>query len=114
MAIKYYVLIMGSALLLLGCTKNKERITYETCVNSVKSRLKSPATATFSSFKKTLINQKISSYPNDGVTRAKWYVAGYVDSQNGFGATVRSDFECQFAQWKEQVTLKSTKIKNYN
>ena len=48
----------------------------------VKSRLKAPSTAKF-----------CSSYNFDvSLSGNTWTVRGYVDAQNGFGATIRSNF----------------------
>lgn len=52
------------------------------CEEFVKDRLKSPATAEFSE----------QAHRADG---AAWVVSGVVDSENGFGALVRSDYTCE-------------------
>jgi hypothetical protein len=49
------------------------------CEHLVSSNLKSPSTAKFS-----------DGFSGDG----PWIVSGYVDSENGFGAMLRSDFRC--------------------
>lgn len=54
---------------------------YEAMVQ-VKSHLKSPSTAKFCSITSATITR-------DGNT---WTVKGYVDAQNSYGATLRSDF----------------------
>lgn len=48
----------------------------------IKEKLKSPSTAVFQSYNE----MRVSREGNDFV------VSGYVDSQNGFGAMLRSDF----------------------
>lgn len=56
------------------------------CTEGVKMMLKSPSTADFASI-------------NDfkfGIVKDQIGVQGYVDSQNGFGAQIRSDFICLF------------------
>lgn len=52
----------------------------------VKGQLKSPSTAKFC---------KISEY-TVSLSGDTWTVKGYVDAQNGFGATLRSDFIVRF------------------
>lgn len=49
------------------------------CEARIENLLKSPATAEFDT---------------DATGSGTWKVAGTVDSENGFGAQVRSDFEC--------------------
>lgn len=70
------------------------------CKDHVKNTLRSPSTADFPFF-----NQAIY----DGKRRAT--LASYVDAQNGFGATIRTNFVCvveyngggspsEFGSWK--------------
>ncbi|MFD5425222.1 hypothetical protein [Streptomyces sp. NPDC127084] len=61
------------------------------CEDFVKDRLKSPGTAEFpgvmdSDYAKTTVQS--------GTKPWKYEVTGVVDSQNGFGATVRSNYVC--------------------
>lgn len=65
------------------------------CENKVKSILKSPSTAKFPNYKEWGFNKK------DGIVT----VQGYVDSQNGFGAEMRSKF--QFIIDSNTNTIKS-------
>jgi len=58
---------------------NNEVIAISQCEDRVKSLLKAPATAQF--------NSEASGY-------GTWKVTGSVDSQNSFGAMVRSYFQC--------------------
>lgn len=51
------------------------------CEENVKQKLRSPATA------------KFNSQARDAGDRV-WKVVGTVDSDNSFGATIRSDFAC--------------------
>jgi hypothetical protein len=53
----------------------------ELCQQAVLDRLKSPATASFSNVTTELVSEV-------------YYVKGSVDSENGFGATMRSDWSC--------------------
>ena len=66
--------------------------------SEVKEILKSPSTAKFSSYSQTRIT-------NDGDV---WKVTGWVDAQNGFGATIRSDYSVKFT-----MTGKDTYIVDY-
>jgi hypothetical protein len=50
---------------------------------AVEGHLKAPSTAEFASYNPANITQEGNTF----------YVRSYVDSQNGFGAMVRSDFE---------------------
>lgn len=79
---------------------------YEVCLEEIYQRLKAPSTAIFSSFANTDITQKIRTYPNDGVLRAKWIVYGFVDAQNSFSAQLRTSFSCEFTQWKNEIKIK--------
>jgi hypothetical protein len=64
-------------------------MAFEMCKDFVKARLKAPSTATFRNF-----------YEDDGEVRVTGSGAGpytiqsTVDSQNGFGAKIRSNFSC--------------------
>jgi hypothetical protein len=55
------------------------------CESFVKDRLRAPATAKFSPFEETTISE---------LGDDRWRVAGYVDSQNGFGALIRDRYSC--------------------
>lgn len=55
------------------------------CENAVRDQLKSPATAQFT------VTGKYVGGPDDNVSGT---IEGTVDSQNGFGALVRSDWTC--------------------
>lgn len=105
------ILCMVSALTFTaGCEFGEKSYVYEKCVERVKSRLKAPATAVFSSLSESRINQEIQEYPNDGVLRATWFVNGHVDAQNSFGANIRSNFSCEFTQWKDEIKLKKFEV----
>lgn len=51
------------------------------CENAVRANLKAPATASFSS------NASDAGY-------REWTVSGYVDSENSFGAMIRTNYSC--------------------
>lgn len=55
------------------------------CEKFVRNELKAPSTAKFAGPSETTAN-------NAGAT---WTVRGWVDSQNGFGAQIRSNYECR-------------------
>lgn len=70
----------------IGITSNNEDIKTEAWVYAtdyVKANLKAPSTAKFCKS----IDAVITSMGND-----KYEVSGYVDSENGFGANIRTDF----------------------
>lgn len=92
-----------------GKTSNTSYV-YQTCISQIQTRLKAPSTAIFSSITDTKIEKKLDTYVDDGVTRGKWLVSGYVDSQNSFGAQLRSNFNCKFSQWKTEIKLTSVTI----
>jgi hypothetical protein len=62
----------------------------------VRQRLKAPATASFP--------WAFSDYNVINLSAGRWSVAGYVDTQNGFGATIRTrwtvEMEDQGGAWK--------------
>lgn len=57
------------------------------CRGFVEKSLKSPATAEFQNYNKFAANQDSGSN--------NYWVSGYVDSQNGFGAMIRTNFACE-------------------
>lgn len=76
-----------------------ERKAVEQCESAVKDKMKSPSTAEFPGTRAHeggdfVLGDIPSRYQSmDAVS--VWVVAGPVDAQNGFGATVRSDFNCR-------------------
>lgn len=70
----------------------------------VKQNLKSPSTAKFCN---RLMEMKAESLGG-----AKWKVTGWVDSQNSFGATVRSDFVVKLELIKDGVRCIDIQIKS--
>lgn len=60
--------------------------SYTICQDFVKNRLRSPSTADFPSFR----NVNVFETGNN-----KYMVKGYVDAQNSFGATLRTQYECE-------------------
>jgi hypothetical protein len=64
----------------------------DVCHDAVKAQLRSPATADFGGEEVTQEGSHIN-------------VTGYVDSENGFGALLRSDFDCDTKVDGEYVRL---------
>lgn len=77
-------------IVLTGCggdSETREKIgAYQSCERAVETQLKAPATADFSGY----TNSEVA-----GPSESVYTVHGYVDSENSFGANVRSDWECQ-------------------
>lgn len=83
---KHTILIL--VLILFSCNTgegSKEAEATYYIEEAVKSRLKSPATADFPYFTDAILST------NDG----HFSVTSYVDSQNGFGAVIRTKFYCE-------------------
>lgn len=105
------VLLMLTGLL-HGCKKGdaERAYVYQHCVSNILDKLKAPRTAIFSTKEETRIFFDKKTYPNDGVLRGKWLVEGFVDSQNSFGAMIRSRFTCKYDQWKTEITFVRSSI----
>jgi hypothetical protein len=67
---------------------------------AVEGHLKAPSTAEFSSYNPANITQASDTF----------YVKSYVDSQNGFGAMVRSNFEVRVIFVDEKVQTRILKF----
>lgn len=67
------------------------------CETAVKNQLKAPATAKFSG----------EDYIDEDPT---WLVTGSVDAQNGFGALLRSAFNCTLTRSGESFTVSQANI----
>lgn len=61
---------------------------YRACERAVESQLRSPSSAEFSGAPASTITQEDDSYR----------VSGTVDSENGFGAMIRSEFTCELRE----------------
>lgn len=82
-------------LMVAGCSTETSDVVVEvrakhSCEDAVKAQLKSPSTA---KFEYATVN---------GSRTSELLVVGSVDSQNGFGATVRARFTCA-ATWSESA-----------
>ena len=56
---------------------------YSIAKDYMEDRLRSPSTASFQSFRSTIVQQGEPCY---------FHISSYVDAQNGFGATIRTHF----------------------
>lgn len=82
-------LVVLVLLTLNGCSNEFNDISAYACAqNAVKNRLKSPSTAKFCSYTDAKITLSGNIYT----------VSGYVDAQNGFGATIRSKFTVKLTE----------------
>jgi hypothetical protein len=63
------------------------------CEEAITNRLKAPATAEFSNFTKEELDGRLTA------------VRGTVDSENGFGAMIRSSFKCHVLDDKEATVM---------
>lgn len=71
------------------------------CKYLVQDQLKAPASASFSGSSDTTTTSTGSG---------GWIVKGYVDSQNDFGATVRSDYDCRVGWVGDKWVVNDLKI----
>jgi hypothetical protein len=69
----------------------------DACHDKIKDRLKSPSTAEFEGLFDAGIEQGSTA----------WTITGHVDSQNGFGATVRSEYTCTVTPENEDRAMVS-------
>ena len=67
-------------------TTSSPRRAWGLCTGAVEALLRAPATASFSEFTGESVRQISGSN--------RFAVAGWVDSENGFGALLRSDWTC--------------------
>lgn len=83
-AVIIVIALVGGGLILEARTSGSmDQAMADKCTSQVATRLKSPSTAEFSGVR--VMHKKSDD---------TWTVEGNVDSQNGFGATVRSRFVC--------------------
>lgn len=75
-------------------TKDASTQAYKKAIEYAKGELKAPATAVFPSIKDSEVSVKRED------NTQKYEVRGYVDSQNGFGALVRTNFTAVLEQDK--------------
>jgi hypothetical protein len=86
------------------CEKNDQSTAYSFTRSLVKQTLRSPSSAKFPSILGGNVEVKVGNIIEDDLT-CEFEVRGYVDSQNGFGAMLRTNylatvkFEAQGARW---------------
>mgnify|MGYP003673978351 CR=1 FL=1 len=68
---------------------------YSYCTFAIKERLKSPSTADFAGYRNSNVVPGKAVNTGNGNLKQTFMVASYVDSQNSFGATIRTTFVCQ-------------------
>lgn len=76
---------LALALTQSGDDDGSDTAAFTACTQFVEDRLKSPATADFEGM----------GYATITNTGQAWTVRSHVDSENGFGATVRTEFVCK-------------------
>jgi hypothetical protein len=94
----------------MGCSSEPEEATgddlkygaFDVCTQFVKERLRSPGSAEFPN---EFEDDGEVVFTNDPADADVWTVTSHVDSQNGFGALLQSDFVCQVrhvdgTQWR--------------
>jgi hypothetical protein len=101
---KRVVLFLALAALISGCQKRvpgdggAEDVALSECQKAIKKELRAPASAVFPEFN---ADGTSGAHMGDGV----YIFNSYVDSQNGFGAMLRSKWNCKVrelndGQWK--------------
>ena len=84
-------------------TETNKMLAYNYAEDFVKQRLKSPSTAEFPGlFEKA---DHITELGND-----EYLISSWVDSQNGFGAMIRSKFSCKIIFKDEKVRVENLVI----
>lgn len=78
---------------------NRSAQAYFMARTSISALLKAPATAEFSSANNTEISRVLG-------TEDQWFVRGYVDSENSFGAKIRSNYQIVFEFEPNSIALK--------
>lgn len=74
---------------------NDTRSAQETCHHFVKDDLKAPGTARFETFNDAQVSSE----------GRVWTVEGFVDSENGFGALLRTHYRCEIRKDEDSYTL---------
>lgn len=95
-----FLAVLGTIFLMQGCSKDlceDDIMAYVMAQNFVKQELKSPSSAEFPYFDiKNSIGALVDSSANEkeqDKNKCHFFAAGYVDSQNSFGAMIRAKFE---------------------
>ena len=84
--------------------KRRQNACYAARV-AVERQLKAPATAKFANCQTGEVS--VNLHAKDGLI----HVNGYVDSQNGFGAMLRSNYRVRMTEFDGQFLLKDVKIR---
>jgi len=98
-------LVAAAALLAVGCAQDDSDPhgdAFYACAEFMKQRLKSPATADFPNY-----YSDTSTVTGEGPT---YRVNSYVDSQNSFGANIRTGFTCVVTDIGDNWQLNTIKI----
>lgn len=98
------LLVIGFALLIPSPNGHdaEERAAWSACTDAIRGRLRAPASATFArpdSAETRIFEAKSGGYE----------VHSYVDSQNGFGATLRTYFRCTVRQSGDEWSVSDIK-----
>jgi len=113
-------LIGSIAALLAGCGQDTPeqrdisdcsnlRRVHDMATQFVERRLKSPSTADFGPFR----DAKVMSLTPEKNSACKFLVTGQVDSQNGFGAMIRSEFTVTLSKDKGQSSWSAHDVRIY-
>lgn len=112
-------LIGSIAVLLAGCGQDtpeqrdisdcNPRHVYDMATQFVERRLKSPSTADFGPFR----DAKVTSLTPEKNSACKFLVTGRVDSQNGFGAMIRSEFIVTLSKEKGEGSWSAHDVRIY-
>lgn len=93
--------VVGFGIYKYAATDQQAEQAIDKCVTAVRGQLKSPSTAKFSSLESQISTtpESKTAYPApsslaDLPNVKKYVVVGNIDSQNGFGATIRTHFNC--------------------
>jgi hypothetical protein len=102
-------MFMKKSLLLIVCYlsacsdtgegKQTPELAYQNCKQAVLASLKAPSTAKFEDYHTGLVSVKKQIKNKMGEKTIYYKVYGEVDSQNSYGAMIRSTFSCEFTSY---------------
>lgn len=82
-------------LTLVSCGNSSSKSkAFDYCIETMKNRLKSPSSAVFPAIDESVIISFTPLKLPSGKVKTKYLVKSYVDSQNSFGAMIRTKFSC--------------------